>query len=307
MSTLALRMSNVTKRYGKTVALAGFDLEVPRGVICGLVGPNGAGKTTTFGIVGGFIQPQGGEIDVLGQGPFRAHLHRGEVTLLPQDCELNPHTAVVDLLRYYARLQGLTRAQAQRAAERALAEVALADRARDRLRQLSHGMRRRVQVAQALLGQPALVLLDEPTSGLDPELVVRMRQLFAEQRGRSTLVISSHNLAELEAVCDHVVFIRQGRCVGAGSMAEVTRRGLSVRYLLQAPLDIAPLEAHLPTLAFRWEDHTLHVTAPKEWSPAEINAQVIPLIWKAGGQLLEVRQGQSLEDAYMAGAGVGGA
>src|SRR5690606_35874431 len=105
---------------------------------------------------------------------------------------------------------------------------------------LSHGMRRRVSIAQALLGKPELVLLDEPTSGLDPELVVRMREVFASHRGKRTLIVSSHNLLELEALCDHVVFIERGRCARAGSMADVTEQGLVMRYELERAVDLAP-------------------------------------------------------------------
>jgi ABC-type multidrug transport system ATPase subunit len=154
-------------------------------------------------------------------------------------------------------------------------------------------------VAQALLGDPELVLLDEPTSGLDPELVVRMRQLFAAQRGRRTLVISSHNLTELEAVCDHVIFIRGGRQVRAGSLAEVTSRGTAVRYVLERPLGALAPPPELSALRLSWEGSTLHVTAPPDWSVAELNSKLLPWLLEAGACLLEVRQGQSLEDAYL--------
>jgi ABC-type multidrug transport system ATPase subunit len=160
-------------------------------------------------------------------------------------------------------------------------------------------MRRRVQVAQALLGDPELVLLDEPTSGLDPELVVHMRRLFAAQRGRCTLVISSHNLAELEAVCDHVIFIREGRRVSSGSLAEITGRGTVVRYLLEAAVQLGDPPAELSPLGLQWEGTVLCVTGPGDWSVSAINSQVIPWLLASGCQLLEVRQGQSLEDAYM--------
>src|SRR5262249_32949658 len=146
--------------------------------------------------------------------------HPGSLTMLPQDCELSPHVTLRQLLMHYARLQGLDRAHAERDVEARLEEVVLSDRAGARIKSLSHGMRRRVAIAQALLGKPDLVLLDEPTSGLDPELVVRMREIFASHRKKRTLVISSHNLLELEALCDHVIFIDRGRCTRSGSMAE---------------------------------------------------------------------------------------
>lgn len=296
----ALVLEGVSKRYGKTVALDGLTLSIPRGVVCGLVGPNGAGKTTTFGIVGGFVEADAGRVDVLGGGPFVAATHRGRVSLLPQDCELNPHTPVRDLLVFYARLQGMTAAEAARDADRVLDLVALTERGGSRVRQLSHGMRRRVAVAQAFLGDPELVLLDEPTNGLDPDLVVRMRELFVGQRGKRTLVVSSHVLAELEAACDHVVFLERGRCVKAGGIAEVTRRGARVRVVLAARIDAAAAIATvLPAATLEWEaDATLVVDAPGE-DVAALNAALLPALIGAGGRVLEVRAGESLEAAWL--------
>jgi len=172
VTVLALSLRGVDKAYGKTTALRGLDLDVPAGALVGLIGPNGAGKTTAFGIVGGTVRPDAGRIDVLGAGPFDPAQHAGRVGLLPQDSELNPHTPVRDLLRFFGRLQGLGRRQAEVEADRVPTLVELRERAGSKIRQLSHGMRRRVAVAQALLGSPELVLLDEPTSGLDPDLVV---------------------------------------------------------------------------------------------------------------------------------------
>lgn len=298
----ALALSGVRKRYGRVVALDGLDLDIPRGVICGFIGPNGAGKTTTFGIIGGLITMDDGGIDVLGGGPFDPRRHSGVLSLLPQDCQLNPDVPVIELLTYLARLQGRTAREARADAQARLDEVALSGVARARPRELSHGMRRRVTVAQAFLGAPELVLLDEPTSGLDPELVLRLRELFAAQRGRRTLVISSHNLLELEAICDHVVFIERGRCVRAGSLAEVTQRGLLMRYQLEQAVPSLAL-ADLPSeLRVRWEAtaSSLIVEAPPGWSAARINHVVVPRLLELGPGLLEIRQGQSLEQAYMA-------
>ena len=241
MTESALTVTGLRKVYGKNIALDGMDFSIPKGVICGFIGANGAGKTTTFGIVGGLIGSDAGAVDILGRGALVPHRDTGRVTMLPQDCELTPHVPVVEYLRYLARLQGMTKAEAHKAADSALDGVALKERATSKIKQLSHGMRRRVSVAQALLGDPELVLLDEPTSGLDPELVIRMREVFAAQRGKRTLVISSHNLRELEAVCDHVIFIQKGRCVRVGSIDEVTQRGLLMRYLVEKPFDLVAL------------------------------------------------------------------
>lgn len=303
MSPPALLMRGVIKAYGKVRALDSLTLEVPAGSLTGLVGPNGAGKTTTFGIAGGAIRSDGGEVDLLGLGAFDPAKHAGRVTLLPQDCELNPYTSVRQILVFYARLQGLSRGEGEREADRMLEAVDLADRASSRVNQLSHGMRRRVAVAQALLGDPALVLLDEPTSGLDPHLVVRMRELFLAQRGRRTMIISSHQLSELEAVCDHVIFMEKGRAVRSGTLAEVTGRATEVRvffstgdHIVQAA-NIA--RGALPGGEARpFADHLL-VRAPAGWDVAQLNAAVLPALVSAGLPIEEVRRGTSLEQTYM--------
>ena len=284
----AVRLRGVRKRYGKVQALDGLDLDIPKGVICGMVGPNGAGKTTTFGVIGGLIRPNEGQVDVLGAGPFDPRVHRGRLTLMPQDCELPPSTPVAQALTFYARLQGMTGGEAEREVARVLEAVNLQDRAASRIAQLSHGMRRRVQVAQALLGSPELVLLDEPTSGLDPEQTARMRELLLAERGRRTLVVSSHILSELEAVCDRIVFLHAGRCTRSGSLSDLTeRRGeVRIRVLGETP-EIEGAQREGDWLVVRGED------------PAALNARVLPLLLQAGVGILEVRQGRSLESSYL--------
>ena len=303
MSPPALVMRGVVKSYGKVRALDGLDLEVPAGSLCGLVGPNGAGKTTTFGIAGGAIRANGGAVDLLGAGPLDPAVHAGRVTLLPQDCELNPYTSVRQLLVFYGRLQGLSAGEASREADRLLEAVDLADRGGSRVNQLSHGMRRRVAVAQALLGDPALVLLDEPTSGLDPHLVVRMRELFAAQRGKRAMIISSHQLSELEAVCDYVIFMEKGKAVRSGALAEITGRGTEVRVFFAGVCEITQAADVARTAVAGGEarvyaDHLL-VRAPAGWDVARLNAALLPALIQAGYPVEEVRRGSSLEQTYM--------
>ncbi|MEM1031441.1 MAG: ABC transporter ATP-binding protein [Myxococcota bacterium] len=295
----AVTITGLRKTYGRTVALDGLEVTIPRGVICGFIGPNGAGKTTTFGCAGGLIRPDAGAVDILGYGPVAPGQAPHLLSMLPQDCELTPHVPVERYLTHLARLQGMTKREAQKTAARRLEEVALDDRAGATVKELSHGMKRRVAVAQALLGDPQVVLLDEPTSGLDPQLVIRMRELFASHRGDRTLVISSHNLLELEAVCDHVVFIQAGRCVRSGTIDDVTQRGLVMRYWVERPFDLTALAAAQDALTFQGDAGVLTVTAPQGWTAAKINATVVPHLLEVDAGLVEIRHGQTLEDVYM--------
>jgi len=303
--TPALRTIGLRRAYGRTVALDGLDLEIPRGVVCGVVGPNGAGKTTAFGVIAGLVQPDAGAVDLLGEGAFDPARHAGRVTLLPQDCELPADLPVGELLVFYARLQGMGAAAARRAADQVLDEVALSDRARSRVKQLSHGMRRRVAVAQALLGQPELILLDEPTSGLDPHLVVRMRDLLRARRGAATVVISSHVLAELEATCDHVIFMEKGRQVGQGPLAELTGRSRQVVVRLEGDAAAFVPALHAIGLGAVADGDLLIVSGPVGQGTADLNSQVLPVLLAAGARIEELRAGQSLEATWMAARGEG--
>lgn len=293
----ALTLKGVRKAYGKIQALDGLDLEIPRGVICGLVGPNGAGKTTTFGVIGGYVRPDEGAVSLLGEGPFDPSKHGGRVALLPQDCELNPHMPVRESLEFLARLQGMDRRTAQADTDRVLELVDLRDRAQMKIRQLSHGMRRRVSVAQAFLGSPELVLLDEPTAGLDPDQVLRLRTLFLSQRGRCTLVISSHVLAELEQSCDYVVRMAAGRCVQSGPMDQVTQRRSMVRIQIQGDVQAAAalLRDFEPTL----QGDELILRCGVGQGPEQLNAQILPILLAAETKLLQIRTGESLEAALL--------
>ena len=300
MSRFALRLRGVRKRYGKTVALDGLTLDVPRGALLGLIGENGAGKTTTFGVVTGAVRADAGAVDVLGQGPFDPARHAGRVTVLPQDCELHPHSSARQILRYYARLGGQTAQDAARDADRVLDLVHLCSRADARVRQLSHGMKRRLAVAQALLGEPELVLLDEPTGGLDPHLVVEMREVLRSQRGARTLVVSSHILADLEATCDHVAFLEAGVCVASGPVDEITKRAGRVRVRLAGAREGDAPELALEGRELSRDGEWLVVTLREGESPAEGNAEILPALIAQGAEVLEVRHGESLEDTYMA-------
>lgn len=295
----AVVLDNVVKRYGSQLALNGLSLSIPKGSICALIGPNGCGKTTTMGVIAGLLRIDTGSADILGQGPFDAQKHAGRVSLMPQDAVPSTAVPIIESLRYYARLQGLDPASARREADAALEKVQLNDRARSRFGQLSHGMRRRFSIAQALLGKPELVLLDEPTSGLDPELVVQIRELIMSQRREATMLISSHILSELETMCDHAIFVERGKVVQQGSMAELTSANSIVRYTLTASPDLAALELVLQGCTLEWKEPVLTIRAPQSQPVEKTNALALRALLDQPIGILEVDAGHSLEAAYM--------
>lgn len=294
--TAALRLEGVVKSYGARRALDGLSFEVPTGTLCGLIGPNGAGKTTTFSVISGFLPADAGVVDVLGAGPYDPWTMKGRVGVLPQDAALPERHTPRELLVHLARLQGLTASQAARDADQRLAEVDLGDRADARIGSLSHGMRRRVAVATALLGDPALVLLDEPTAGLDPVQARRVRALLASLRGARTVVVSSHNLLELEALCDWVVLVDAGRCTGQGTLASVTGQGEVLVWTLSAPVAASAIEDALPGCRVAVEGVTLRVGVPVDADVDAVTVGVMGALAREGVGLVAMRRGMSLED-----------
>lgn len=300
----AVSFQNVVKTYAKNRALDGLDLEIPEGSIFGLVGSNGAGKTTIMSVAAGLVKHTSGQVNVLEQGSFRASTLSGRVTLLPQDSGLPYYARVDHLLYYYARLQGFPRRDAHRAVREVLADVNLSDREHVRVRSLSHGMMRRVTVAQAFLGNPDLVLLDEPMSGLDPVEVQNIRRLISSRRGRQTVVLSSHILTELQNLCDQVAIIENGRRQRQGPMHQLVRHSHHAVYHLGFPPDLPTLEETLPNVQFTWEGPTacLNITYPEtEFTLDQLNARLLPVLLSAQCPVREIHQGSDLETEYLKG------
>lgn len=201
---------NVSKSYAGKLALDNVSLTLDAGFPIALVGSNGAGKTTLFSLLCGYIAPTSGQIEILGHAPGSSYL-QNKLSALPQDAALDPHFSIVSQLAFFARLQGYSAKDAKAEAERVIELVDLADSANAKPKSLSHGMSKRVSIAQALIGSPKIVLLDEPTAGLDPTNAKKIRQIVKDLSGPTTFVISSHNLDELEKLCDQVVYLEKGK------------------------------------------------------------------------------------------------
>jgi ABC-type multidrug transport system ATPase subunit len=299
----AIDTRDLVKCYGARRALDGLTLAVPRFSLLGLIGPNGAGKTTWMMSVAGFLHLTSGSVDLLGSGPFDAATHRGRIAILPQDSELPLESRPLELLTHYGLLQGLARREATQFAAEMLAEVHLGDRLNAAIRTLSHGMRKRVMIAQCFIGYPEVVLLDEPLSGLDPREVAHMRDFLRRRRGRQTVVVSSHNLHDIEAVCDHVAFIEKGRAVRVATLAEITGTSSRLVYgLASAPTDFAALCAAVPEATLDLSPDGLQLTCsfcPRGSSAAQVNRLLLPALLAQPCGVLTVTQGASLETEYL--------
>jgi ABC-type multidrug transport system ATPase subunit len=225
----AVRLTALTKRFGAKVAVDAVSLSIESGTAFGLIGPNGAGKTTTFSMMAGYLRPTQGALEVLGFAPTAVDSLRSRIGVLPQDALLPANDRVGDFLVHLALLQNVPKSKATEVAVRALAEVQGSDWWKQRCGSLSHGMAKRVALAQAFLGEPDVVLLDEPTAGLDPRVAWEIRQFIKGKKGRATIVVSSHNLQELEEICDAAAILDRGRLVASGRMAELTAANDEVR------------------------------------------------------------------------------
>ena len=215
-----LEIHDLSKRYGTVVALDGASFRVPPGRIMGFLGPNGAGKTTTMRAIFGLMQPDRGEVRWCGApvGPET----RARFGYMPEERGLYPKMKVADQLRYFARLSGLVRTAADRAARSWLDRLGLADREGARLEELSHGNQQRVQLAAALVHDPELAVLDEPFSGLDPLGVEALGELLVQTAATGVAVLfSSHQLDLVEDICQDVVIIDHGRVVLDGVVADL--------------------------------------------------------------------------------------
>ncbi len=218
---LAVETHHLRKTYGQKVAVADLTLSVGEGEVFGFLGPNGAGKSTVVKMLVGLVRPTSGEAQLLGRplGDVEAKRRLG---FLPEQFRFHEWLRAEEFLDFHGRLCGLGRAERQRRTAETLEFVGLAARAPDRLRTFSKGMLQRIGIAQALIGDPSLVILDEPTSALDPIGRRDVRDLIRRLKGMGkTVFLNSHLLSEIEMVCDRVAIIDRGRVVREGALAEL--------------------------------------------------------------------------------------
>lgn len=289
----AFETHNLTKKYGKKLALEGLSMHVPTRSIYGFLGVNGAGKTTTFGIAGRFIHAT--------SGTYKVH---GKLAVIPQDARFYHGRTVQSQLKFLARLSSVPAKEVDKEVDRVLELVGLSEKRKTASQKLSHGMYKRLGIAQALLGSPDVLLLDEPTAGLDPEHAFEIRKLIQELGSKKTLVVSSHNLNEIADICNHIGIIHQGRMIFEGKMEEIIKSSSKVKYVL-SHVEADVLKKLLQDFAwikkFSIEaNNVLHVLfAEEKISLRDVNKQIIKALFDASIGVHEVHSGRSLEETFL--------
>ena len=256
-----IETSALTKRYGDVVAVNDLTLRVPRGGVFGFLGPNGSGKTTTMGMLLGLVYPTSGEARIFGD-PAGRPATLPLVGAMVETPTFYPYLSGRANLRYF---QGIGRRGTPADIDRLLTLVDLGRRADSKFATYSLGMKQRLGIACALLGDPELVFLDEPTNGLDPAGVVEVRELIRELgTGGRTVVLSSHMLAETELVCDNVAVLSRGRLIAQGTINELLREHDSLRLRTTDDAGARTVLAALPWVeGVATLDGGLEITAPQ--------------------------------------------
>ncbi len=245
-----IEVSHLTKKYGSRLAVDDVSFTVEDGQIYGLLGPNGAGKSTIMNILTGYLSATSGQVAVAGHPlPEEADAAKACVGYLPEQPPLYPEMTVQEYLDFAAELKGVKKAERKEQVLKAARRTGLEAVLPRLIRSLSKGYRQRVGIAQALLGSPKLIILDEPTVGLDPAQVIEIRKLIRELGRAHTVILSSHILSEVQAVCQKVLVLSKGKLAASGTLEELTAGGKSLEEVFLEltggePEEIAGEEEH---------------------------------------------------------------
>jgi ABC-2 type transport system ATP-binding protein len=296
-NNVVVRASGLSHSYGDRLALDALTVDIPRGCVFGLLGPNGSGKSTFLSILAAMEQPQSGSLEAFGEATTAGAKRRMGIVF--QENTADPQMTSVEVLTLAGRLFGMRRRVANERGRRLLAQFGLSERADDAVESLSGGMRRRLELARALLHEPDLLLLDEPTTGVDlDERLSLWMGLKESQTGDRTVLLATNDLLEADDVCDQVALLRAGTLVASGSPDDL-KRGLRAEALV---LKWESPSAAQITAITRWPevgtvgaaDSEVHITADEA-------APLIPRLFDlAGGAVSSVSiRPSTLEDAYL--------
>ena len=304
-----IEVSHLTKKYGSRLAVEDVSFSVADGGICGLLGPNGAGKSTIMNILTGYLSATSGQVTVAGHPlPEESDAAKKCVGYLPEQPPLYPEMTVQEYLDFAAELKGVQKAERKEQVRSAARRTGLEKVLPRLIRSLSKGYKQRVGIAQALLGSPKLIILDEPTVGLDPAQVIEIRNLIRELGKAHTVILSSHILSEVQAVCQQVLILSKGRLVAVGSpeeLGETLNPGSRLRATAQGETDTVLAAVRSVPGICRVElesaaDGQVTFTAESE-DAADRRAAVSRALTEAGCTVLALAaENRSLEEVFLA-------
>ena len=236
-----IELKNVTKKYGKAVAVDNISFSIEEGEIVGLLGPNGAGKSTTMNMITGFIEPTTGQIIVNGNDiSKRPRKAKKEIGYMPENVPLYYELTAKEFVSYMAELKLVKRSERKQEVEKVLKETGLEDVKNKLIRNLSRGYKQRVSMAGALVGNPDVIILDEPTVGLDPKQITEIRSLIKELGKNHTVILSTHILSEVSQICERVIIINKGKIVAIDTpenLEKTTREKNGIMVTVEDPKD----------------------------------------------------------------------
>lgn len=306
-----IRIKNVTRKYGSFKAVDNVSMTIQSGEIVGLLGLNGAGKTTIMKMITGFLEPTEGTIVVNGKeiGTDRLAIQR-DIGYLPENCPVYPDMTVVEYLDYMASLHGLSEGQRAPLVVAAIGRTGLREKAFQSIATLSRGFRQRTGVAQAILHEPDILILDEPTNGLDPTQIQHMRTLITDLAKSSTVIVSTHVLQEVQAICDRVIILKNGEKALDARLDELQTEGRLLVQLGGKHDDPRPLIASCPGVTSTLLDshsqmmqaksaRNCAVTIAAGWDRGETAAQIASLLQENGYRLYGMQfEARSLEKVF---------
>ena len=283
-----IEVEGLTRKYGDLVAVDDVSFSIGKGEVVGLLGHNGAGKTTIMRMLTGYIEPTAGSVVIDGMplGESRLSIQR-KLGYLSENAPLYPDMSVVSYLEYVADLRGVARAGRPAVLRRALERTWLADRALDPVGTLSKGYKQRLGVAQAIVHEPEILILDEPTNGLDPTQIFQMRSLVRDLSENATIIVSTHILQEVEAVCERVIIMVQGRIAVDSRLSELQQSHRLVVGLGTPSDDAAERLRAIPGVAMvspaegpRGESYGLELEAPMDEVAPGVAREAVERGWE---------------------------
>ncbi|MFK7825323.1 MAG: ABC transporter ATP-binding protein [Oligoflexales bacterium] len=232
-----IEVSKLTRKYGTFTAVKGVSFSIPKGQIVGLLGHNGAGKTTTLKVLTGYLEATSGDVTIDGKD-IKDHMLdiQARIGYLPENSPLYPDMTVVQYLDYVAQLRSMPSESIGRGIREAIEATDLGSKSGEKIGTLSKGYRQRVGVAQAIIHRPDILVLDEPTNGLDPTQILAMRKLIKDLSQSATVILSTHIMQEVEAICDRVIIVLDGRIVIDSLLADL-RKGNCIQVGLKESMN----------------------------------------------------------------------